>query len=92
MENIKTEQIIKSRLDGALPEVRIKMAIESAVQEARDAEENRKLSFTVKCVCEVKPDDTIEVEAWAEIAKKQVEKTEKIGETIDLRQTTIEGV
>lgn len=92
MNNPKPEQTIKNHINNALPEILIKLAIDNAVMQAKENSEQRKINFSVKCVCQVNSDETVEVVAWSEITQKQVERSEKVGETIDLRQTSMKGI
>lgn len=86
---IKPEQTIKGRIDGACPESFIREELIKAVELAKSNPDKVALNISVKCQCVINPDETIEVEAGAESAITLKSKTERIGETIDLRQATL---
>ena len=44
----------------------------------------------VKATAEIKTDETIEFETWSEVSSTEKEASEKVGETFDLRQATMD--
>ena len=53
--------------------------------------EPQKVVFTTKAVAIVNAiNETIEFETWSEVAKTEKTTTEKVGETFDLRQSTMD--
>lgn len=51
--------------------------------------EPQKISFVIRGVAEVNPDETIEFGTWSEVSKTEKTTTEKVGQTYDFRQATM---
>ena len=77
MNNTRHEQTIEAYLREAIDDVKSKC-------------KDKKLTFTIKATCDIKQDETIEFETWSEISSTEKEASEKVGETFDLRQSTMD--
>lgn len=81
---------MSARMNNTLNEQTIEAYLREAVDEVKTKCKDKKLSFTIKATCEIKQDETIEFETWSEISSTDKDTTEKVGETFDLRQSTMD--
>lgn len=93
MENIKSikncAESIQARMNNSLPAFMIDAHLREVIDSAKS--EPQKVVFTIKAVAVVDAtNETIEFETWSEVAKTEKTTTEKVGETFDLRQTTMD--
>lgn len=92
MENIKSikncAESMHNSMKNTLPAFMLEAHLREVIELGKT--EPQKISFVIKAVAEVNPDETIEFETWSEVAKTEKTTTEKVGETFDLRQTTMD--
>jgi hypothetical protein len=83
-------QTMSARMNNTLNEQMIEAYLREAIDEVKAKSKEKKLSFVIKATCEIKQDETIDFETWSEVSSTDKDTTEKVGETFDLRQTTMD--
>ena len=83
-------QTMSVRMNSILNENDIEWRLNEAIEDVKAKSKNKKLTFVVKATAEIKTDETIEFETWSEISSTEKEASEKVGETFDLRQSTMD--
>ena len=83
-------QTMSARINNALNKEKIEAYLREAIDEVKAKSKEKKLSFVIKATCEIKQDETIEFETWSEVSSTEKESSEKVGETFDLRQSTMD--
>ena len=77
------------RIANMLNDCVIENYLKESLEDVKNKGKDKKLTFTIKAVCDIKTDETIEFEAWSEVTSTEKDTSEKIGETFDLKQVTI---
>jgi hypothetical protein len=83
-------ETISARMSAKLPASMINGHLREAVEDVKVKSRDKKLTFTIKATCDIKQDETIEFETWSEVSSTDKDTTEKVGETFDLRQATMD--
>jgi hypothetical protein len=83
-------QTMSARINNTLNKEMIEAYLSDAIEDVKAKSKDKKLTFVIKATCEIKQDETIEFETWSEISSTEKEASEKVGETFDLRQTTMD--
>lgn len=83
-------QTMSARINNALNKEMIEAYLSDAIEDVKAKSKDKKLTFVIKATCDIKQDETIEFETWSEVSSTEKEASEKVGETFDLRQSTIE--
>ena len=83
-------QTMSVRMNSILNENDIEWRLNEAIEDVKAKSKNKKLTFVVKATAEIKTDETIEYETWSEVSSTEKEASEKVGETFDLRQSTMD--
>ena len=83
-------QTMSARMNNTLNEEMIKAYLREAIDEVKAKSKDKKLTFVIKATCDIKQDETIEFETWSEVSSTEKEASEKVGETFDLRQSTMD--
>lgn len=83
-------ETISARMSAKLPAFMINGHLREAVEDVKVKSRDKKLTFTIKATCDIKQDETIEFETWSEVSSTDKDTTEKVGETFDLRQATMD--
>ena len=83
-------QTMSVRMNNAINENDIEWRLNEAIEDVKAKSKNKKLTFVVKATAEIKTDETIEFESWSEVSSTEKEASEKVGETFDLRQSTMD--
>lgn len=83
-------QTMSARMNNTLNEQMIEAYLREAIEEVKAKSKEKKLSFVIKATCDIKQDETIEFTTWSEVSSTDKDTTEKVGETFDLRQSTMD--
>ena len=83
-------QTMSARMNNTLNKEMIEAYLSDAIEDVKAKSKNKKLTFVVKATAEIKQDETIEFKTWSEVSSTEKESSEKVGETFDLRQATMD--
>lgn len=83
-------QTMSARINNALNKEMIEAYLSDAIEDVKAKSKDKKLTFVIKATCDIKQDETIEFETWSEVSSTEKEASEKVGETFDLRQATMD--
>jgi hypothetical protein len=82
-------ETIQARMNNSLPAFMIDAHLREVIESGKA--EPPKVVFTSKAAAIVDAtNETIEFETWSEVSKTEKTSTEKVGETFDLRQATMD--
>ena len=83
-------QTMSARINNALNKEMIEAYLSDAIEDVKVKSKDKKLTFVIKATCDIKQDETIDFETWSEVSSTEKEASEKVGETFDLRQATMD--